>query len=392
MYIKRDLGGVIEKYLSKPEIIAVIGPRQAGKTTLIKNVIGNLTNVKQITFDDVAALALFEKDIESFIDINVKPYDYLFIDEVQYAKESGKKLKYIFDTQKVKLIISGSSSADISIQSLQYLVGRILIFTLSPFSFKEYLSAKAPTYLGVYEKRVYGNEIRRQFNVLLNEFLLFGGYPQVVLADDVEEKKRYLQNIFNTLLLRDVKDLFGMADTDKLFFLLKALALQIGNLINYTELCNMTGYKLDTLKKYIKILEDLYICKRCSSFSKNPRTELVKTPKIYFYDYGLRNIIINNFTENRTDLGAMYENLVYGEFLKKEKELKYWRTKSGAEVDFILNEEPIEIKSIPKTSRSLYSFIKKYQPKNGYVISTEEKESIEKDGCKINFVPFSKFI
>jgi uncharacterized protein len=140
------------------------------------------------------------------------------------------------------------------------------------------------------------------------------------------------------------------------------------------------------------ILEETFICKRCYTFSLNRRTELVKTPKIYFYDYGLRNAVIDNFNFNGGDKGALYENLIYSEYLKKSKELKYWRTKSGAEVDFILNNEPVEIKSMPKTSRSFLSFIKKYQPKNGYIISEGEKESIEQDGCKILFLPFYKFI
>ena len=117
---------------------------------------------------------------------------------------------------------------------------------------------------------------------------------------------------------------------------------------------------------------------------------MVKTPKIYFYDYGLRNAVIDNF--NGSDKGVLYENLIYSEYLKKSKELKYWRTKSGAEVDFILNKEPVEIKSIPKTSKSFLSFIKKYQPKKGYIISEGEKESVEQDGCEISFLPFYKFI
>ncbi|MCF7859825.1 MAG: DUF4143 domain-containing protein, partial [Candidatus Cloacimonetes bacterium] len=126
--------------------------------------------------------------------------------------------------------------------------------------------------------------------------------------------------------------------------------------------------------------------------SKNKRTEITKTPKIYFYDYGLRNTILNNFNSQRTDKGAVYENLIFTELLKKGKELNYWRTKSNAEVDFILNEEPIEIKTTPRTSRSFYSFINKYKPLNGYIISEKNAEPRIESGCKINFVTFTKFL
>ncbi|MFH2031026.1 MAG: DUF4143 domain-containing protein, partial [Bacteroidota bacterium] len=194
------------------------------------------------------------------------------------------------------------------------------------------------------------------------------------------------------LLLREVKDLIGVSGSDNLISLIKALSLQIGNLINFRELSDLSGFNHQTLKKNINILEELFICKRCYAFHKNPRTEIVKTPKIYFIDYGLRNIIIDNFSSHRSDKGALYENLIYTEFLKRDKELKYWRTKSGAEVDFILDNEPIEVKTMPKTSRSFYSFINKYDPKNGYIISTKEGEDIVTDQYRIKFMPYSKFI
>ena len=290
------------------------------------------------------------------------------------------------------MIISGSSSAEISIQSLKYLVGRIFIFTLYPFSFAEFLHAKNPKLKKLYESKTFGSVINSNLNKYINEFLTYGGYPRVIFADNENEKKIILQNIYNTLILREVQDLFGVSKHDKLIKLIKALSLQIGNLITYKELCDIAGFNHETLKANIQILEELFICKRCYPFSKNPRTELVKNPKIYFIDYGLRNIIINNFSKERSDKGAIYENLVFAEFLKKDIELKYWRTKSGAEIDFINNGEPIEIKTTAKTSKSLYSFIEKYSPKNCYIISEQEKGTIIKGSSEISFIPFAKFI
>ena len=392
MYIKREIEGEIINYLSKREIIAVIGPRQSGKTTMIKQILSKYDNVNHVVLDDINLLSLFKNDIKSFIELYIKNYKYVFIDEIQYAEDSGKQLKFIYDTMDVKLIVSGSSAAEISIQSLKYLVGRIFVFTLYPFSYKEFLSAKNPKILKLYAKQDYGKEIGSELQKYIQEFLTYGGYPRVVLAKDVEEKRLVLANIYNTLLLREIKDLFGLSENEKLVKFIKTLSNQIGNLLNYSELSSFTSITFPQVKRYLQILEETFICQRCYSFSSNKRTEIVRTPKIYFLDHGIRNIVNDNFNFDSTDKGALYENLVFSEHLKKSIELKYWRTKSGAEVDFILNNEPIEIKSIPKTSRSFFSFIKKYQPKNGYIISEGEKGAIERDGCNISFLPFHKFI
>jgi len=392
MYVQRTLEEQIQKYLTKKEIIAVIGPRQSGKTTLIKHIFEGLNNVNIISLEDVSTLNLFKNDITSFIEIYIKGYDYVFIDEIQYSENSGKQLKYIYDTQNVKLFVSGSSSVEISIRSLKYLVGRIFVLELYTFSFEEFLSVKNSKLYNVYKTKTFGVEINKKLQSYIDEFLIFGGYPRVVLSDEKEEKITVLKNIYNTLLLREVKDLFGIANNDNLIKLIKALSLQIGNLINYKELCDISGFNFPLLKKNLNILELLFICKRCFPFSKNPRTELVKNPKIYFFDYGLRNMIINNFSFERSDKGAMYENLLYSELLKKGKELNYWRTKSGAEVDFIYNGEPIEIKTTPKIGKSLHSFIAKYSPQKVFVISESEKESVKINGAKIDFLTFAKFI
>lgn len=392
MYIKRILADEITKYLRKKEIIAVVGPRQSGKTTMIKNILSKLNNVNIISFDDIFILNLFQNDIASFIELYIKNYDYVFIDEIQYAENSGKQLKFIFDTEKVKLFISGSSSAEISLQSLKYLVGRIFIFKLYPFSFQEFLRAKDKRFEKIYKSKVFGPEITLKLQKYINEFLTFGGFPRVVLSKNNNEKKIILNNIYSTLLLREVRDLFGLTENEKLIKLIKALSLQIGNLINYKELSSITGFSHSVLKKYLSILEEMFICKRCYPFSRNPRTELVKNPKIYFVDYGLRNIVINNFSSERSDKGALYENLVYSEFLKKDRELKYWRTKSGAEIDFVDDNIPIEIKTSPRTSKAIYSFIKKYSPEVCYVISENEAISKTVDNAEIKFLPFAKFI
>src|SRR3989344_2486624 len=142
MYIERELGKKIKKYLKIREILAIIGPRQSGKTTLINHLIEGLPKTNKITLEDVRTLTLFEQDLKTFINIHIKPYDYVFIDEIQYSKQSGKNLKYIYDTCETKLLISGSSATEISIHSIKFLVGRIFIYQLYPLSFSEFLKYK----------------------------------------------------------------------------------------------------------------------------------------------------------------------------------------------------------------------------------------------------------
>lgn len=401
VYIERELEKEILGYLKSKEIIAVIGARQCGKTTLVNNILDKLKTqgekINRISFDNQKILQLFENDIDSFIELHVKEFDILFIDEVHYSKDSGKKLKYIYDNFNTKIFISGSSSAEISIHSLKYLVGRIFTFILYPFSFKEFLKAKNPKLINLYEKRDYKETIIKELNRYLKEFLLYGGYPRVVLSKTKEEKKKVLENIFNIYLLKEIKEILDLSEDYHLITLLKALSLQIGNIVNYDELTRLTGYAYYDLKKYLNILEKTYISSLIKPFFTNKRTELVKNPKVYFFDMGFRNICIDNFSEERSDIGSLYENFIFSELIKKNEKVKFWNTKSNAEVDFIIEKQriiPIEVKiNINKTqiTKSFSSFIKKYRPKEGYFLSLNFEGKIKIDNCRIDFLPFVKF-
>ncbi|MFT4310627.1 MAG: ATP-binding protein [Candidatus Woesearchaeota archaeon] len=392
MYIKRDIEETINSVIKDKEIIAILGPRQCGKSTLAKHILEKKHSVNKITFDDVKTKILFETDIDSFIELHVKPYKYLFIDEVQYAKKGGEKLKYIYDTQNIKIIITGSSATEISLQSAKYLVGRIFLFHLFPFSFGEFLRAKDESLFTLYSKKKYGLEIEYRLHTLFEEFLLYGGYPRVVLEQNSEKKKLVLQNIYNTYLLKEIRDILGLSESDKLIILLKALSLQIGNLLNYTELSQTTGFSYVELKRFIAVLEKTFICKLCKSFHTNKRTELVKMPKVYFVDYGFRNICIDNFSIERTDKDAIYENGVFSEKLKKGIELQYWRKKSGAEVDFVQKGIPIEIKSQSKITKSFIQFLIEYTPAKAYIISPKSESKKMKERTPVFFESFVRFV
>ena len=403
MYIKRNLEGTILKYLGAKEIIAIIGARQTGKTTMINHLMKKLDKAVCVSFDDQGILNMFENQIDDFINIYVQGNKYLFIDEFQYAKNGGKILKYIFDFQKIKLIISGSSAIDLTIRVVKYLVGRILIFNLYPFDFQEFLLAKDKNYLKIYKnnkKQIeqfknievkIGKQAHQKLLYYYEEYLLFGGYPRIVLEDKYEAKKELLRNIYNTYFLREVKDILGLIDDYKLNNLIRALALQIGNLLEYQELSQVSGYSYPSLKKYLNFLEKTYICNFIRPYFKNKRTEIVKNPKVYFLDTGLRNFIVNDFRKLnlRTDKGVLLENGLAQQFIKNDYKFNFWRDKKKNEIDFIIflgNNKiiAIESKSYLKSKKfsSLKLFKKRY-PNIDIYLSYENMNKNIKDCKKI---------
>ncbi|MBI2631972.1 ATP-binding protein [Candidatus Pacearchaeota archaeon] len=396
-YIQRDLEENIRNYIEKKEIIAIVGARQCGKTTLMEHIFKDLKRAVFISFEDRKILSFFENDIDSFAELYVKNYDYLFIDEFQYAKNGGKNLKYIYDTIRIKIIISGSSSSELSIQSIKYLVGRIFVFTLYPLSFSEYLRYKQERMYLIYLKRNnFSKEVLFSLQKIYEEFVIYGGYPRVVLSENSEEKKVVLRNIYNTYLLKEVKEIMEIRDDYKIAKLIHGLALQIGSLINYHELSQLTESNYRELLMYINILKKTFVISESRPFYENKRKELTKNPKIYFIDNGFRNIILNNFQKKneRVDKGQLNENFVSNELLKRNIELRYWRTKSKAEVDFIIEKNssiiPVEVKSDLrdiKITRSLFSFMRKYKAKNSFVLSESLQQDVKREQFKIYFRP-----
>jgi len=415
MYIKRQLEIQIEPFLAKKEAISIVGPRQAGKTTFIQNLAKRFERegrkVKFITFERKIDLDLFNNSIEDFKKI-VEQYEIVFIDEFQYGRGGGQKLKYLYDTTKIKFIISGSSSLELTFQTGKYLVGRLIEFSLMPFSFREFLSAKDSEMFLVLEnisgadifnfdlKNALGREINSRLAARLEEYLIFGGYPAAVLSAGAEEKKKVLEGIYDKYLLKDIKDLLRLATDNELDRLGKFLAGQIGNIIKYQELAGACGLNYKELKKHLNILSKTYIISLVAPFFTNKRTELVKNPKVYFNDLGLRNYSLADWRAagSRNDLGALAEN--YGFILLKSifsRGVKYWRTKAKAEVDFVIEKEqtvyPVEIKYISKRliGKSLYSFIEKFNPPTALILTKDYLGEEKINKTKVKFIPLAYF-
>ena len=410
MYIHRELEKTIKPFLKRREIVAIVGARQVGKTTFLKYLFSELKKTKKIeflTFEKESDLALFE-DIEDFKNY-YKNYEVLIIDEFHYAKEGGKKLKYLFDTTKTKFIISGSSSLELTFKTGKYLVGRMIKFYLTPLSFREFLSFKNKTLFNLLNSRFkdifsqkinfkdfFGEELNLRLRKYFEEYLIFGGYPAVVLAKTEKEKIKILESILENYLLKDIKGLLGLKTKEELIKICEFLSTQVGNLLNYQELSNVSNLKYQDVLRHLEILKNTFIVDLLRPFYKNPRTELVKTPKVYFLDNGFRNYLLLDFRkiEKRDDVGKLVENFVFSSLKGKEPiKLNYWRTKSKAEVDFIIQKNgqiiPVEIKYSfsPSIGKSFYSFIEKFSPQRGYILTQGFCDIKKIKNTKIYFVP-----
>ncbi len=385
-YVKRDLEDELRKYMGSPEILAVVGPRQAGKTTLLYKVHSELENSNFISFEDRDALNLFEEDEKEFAELYLEDYDNLLIDEFQYAEEGGKKLKYLYDHYNKKIIITGSSAADMTVKGLRHLTGRVFKFKLFPFSFSEFLRYKNQKLYKLYRKKDMEGWIREkkdisisktvleQLEELRKEYAVYGGYPRVVLSETEEEKRMVLKNIVDTYLIREVRGVLGIAEDRDILNMMKLLAMRMSEIINYTAVCENGGFQYNDLKRWLNILEHTFVLEQVRPFYTNKQKEVIKAPKIYFHDNGFRNAVLNSFNdfELRPDRGELNENFF---FTQVKDELKYWRTKSKAEVDFVLDNNgpvPFEIKTVPKVTRSFRSFLEKYRPELAFVMNERE--------------------
>lgn len=415
----REILPDLTKWLDRKEAYAIKGPRQSGKTTILKILQEKLKgkNVIFLNFEDPDILEAFETNpkqyVKSFMTNSGKYY--FLMDEYQYVKDAGKTLKLLYDTfENTKFIVTGSSSLELSDAIAKFLVGRVFFFELFQFSFHEFLTAKNPRLANVYKEK--NNQIKefvingttlpiekdifqKEFTPLLNEYLTFGGYPALIKTADPETKKTILKNIYDTYVSKDIIQFLKISNPTKYRCITRTLAAFSGKLLNYNELSSTCQSYYKETKQTIATLAETYIIKLIQPFHRNPVTELKKNPKVYFLDTGLRNYIINNFNpiEKRTDAGAIIENhtLLCLRNSFPQKTINYWRTTAKAEVDFILrlNDEliPIEAKyqqfQKPKISRSLRSFIKTYRPQKALIVTKNFWNQEKIENTTIMFVP-----
>jgi len=407
-YIQREIESDVLKWLDKKEVIAIRGTRQCGKTTLLKRIIEILIERKIpkdkihfISFEDDSEKEKFEKNPRDYVNYylnNDKSKHFFLFDEVQYVKNAGKILKLIYDEiENVKIIITGSSTLDLN-EVGSFLVGRVLLFEMYPFSFSEFLECKNTNLYNHYlEHRIGFNDKKlllkesiylNELNENLKEYLTFGGYPAIVLENNKENKKVLLKNLFQTYIEKDIVKVYGSRYKQRISELIKYLSGINTSILNYNDIASITGLYDKEVKQILSILEETYVIKLVRPFYKNLITELKKNPKIYFIDVGLRNFITDRFEFGDEEYGKLLENYVY--LAIKGNKVNYWRTTAKAEVDFVINEKiPIESKINAKITRSFGSFLDTYKPDKGFMINLKDTKKVKVNKTDVYFVPFS---
>ena len=379
----------IEKAITKIPIVILIGCRQVGKTTLLKTYRTN-KNILFLNGQDTEVAELFMKfsTIENYLVMKLgNQLDAcLQIDEFQFIHGISTMLKLLTDKYpKLKIICTGSSSLDILKNVNESLSGRLRVIEVFSLSFEEYLQFNIPDLHQQYLKYSEHTEdiiIDKKIHIKLNEYLTFGGFPRISFENEEKEKIELLDDIFKTYLLRDVRNFIKNEDFIGFNKLIRLLAAQIGNLVNFNELSRSSGLTYRKCEEYVSLLEQMYIIKMIEPLENNKRNAIKKMKKIYFSDLGLRNIIYGSFhsIETRTDKGALFENYILLELLRnigKSAYINFFRTTDGTEVDFIINtlKEIIAVEVKYKTFekplmlKSLSTFIKNNKVDRAYIFN-----------------------
>jgi len=322
---QRYLSDRIKSKIDSGKAIVVIGPRQVGKTTLIESILEKKDYLLLDGDDPKTRTILAEPNTEEIRAI-IGKHSYVFIDEAQRIEGIGLTMKIITDRfKKVQLFVSGSSSFELSNKINEPLTGRKWEYQLFPISWEEFENHHGYLYA---EQN-------------LENRLQYGLYPDVL--NHTGDEISVLRNLVNSYLYKDILSFANIRKPEVLEKLVQALALQVGNEVNYTELSQVVNIDKNTVNKYIDILQKGYIIFKLNSFSRNLRNEIKTNKKIYFYDNGIRNMVIGNFNplDLRTDKGALWENFLISERIKQIEYKQrlahtyFWRTKQQQEVDFV---------------------------------------------------------
>ncbi len=329
MKIQRFIQPQVEKRMVSGKVVVLLGPRQVGKTTLLKEILSKETAPYLfVSGEDRATQTWLGSQSIETLRQNTGSYQLLVVDEAQHVPQIGLNLKLIVDhLPHVRVLATGSSSFDISNQTGEPLVGRKWEFELYPISQLELSSTEAPF----------------QTEELLPQRLIYGSYPEVITTVGLPDKRELLNNIVNGYLYKDLLMYEDIRKSKKIIEILSLLAFQIGNLVSVHEIGKAIGMNNRTVEKYLDLLEKVFVLKRLGGYSRNLRKEVNKGSKYYFWDNGIRNAIINNFNELnlRNDTGALWENYLVTERLKKQHYTKifsnnyFWRTYDQKEVDFV---------------------------------------------------------
>ena len=338
-----------------------------GKTTMIEALSHSASGVLMLNCDDMEDVLLIEGKSTTELKALLSPYQYVFIDEAQRVRNIGLTIKKIADLKlPTQVIVTGSSSLELANDINEPATGRTIEYKLYPLSLSELAQETS----------------EREESRMLHQRLIYGCYPGVVT--DTAHAKRTLAMLANDYLYKDILAYRGIKKPEVLQKLVRALALQVGSEVSYNELSNLLGVDKETVESYFGLLEKCFVVFRLDSFRRNLRNEIKKGKKVYFYDNGIRNAVISNYapTELRTDTGALWENMMVSERIKRNMyndsfaQLYFWRTHDQKEIDLIEEEDGMirafEFKWNPRAkSRVPEQFIKTYSPTEFTVITPD---------------------
>jgi hypothetical protein len=361
--IKRLIETNIAAKLNKGKAIIILGPRQVGKTTLLKTLFANSTEILWLNGDELDVQELFSNISAARFGAIIGEKKIVIVDEAQRIQDIGLRLKLITDQLPEKqLVVTGSSLFELANKLNEPLTGRKWEFKMYPLCFKEMVN-----HHGLLEEKR-----------LLPHRLLYGYYPDIV--NNQGSEKELLKQLSDSYLYKDILLLEQIKKPESLIKLLQGLAFQVGSPVSYNELSKLCGIDAKTVEKYIILLEQAFIVFRLGSFSRNLRSELKKSRKIYFYDNGIRNALIANFNqiENRTDIGALWENFMVAERVKQQAYGQvwvnhwYWRTTEQQEIDLI-----------EEADGTINAYEFKWNPKDKAKIPNSFKQAYPDAQCKI---------
>lgn len=347
MKIRRFIQEQVENRLHPGKVVVLLGPRQIGKTTLLKDLLAKEpAPFLFVSGEDRATQNWLGSQSIETLRQTIGRHQLLVIDEAQHVPNIGLNLKLIVDhLPHLRVMATGSSSFDLSNQTGEPLVGRKWEFELYPISQLELAVNEAPF----------------QTEELLPQRLLYGSYPEIITTTGFADKRELLNNLVNGYLYKDLLMFEEIRKSKKIVEILGMLAFQIGSLVSVHEISQALGMNTRTVDKYLDLLEKVFVIKRLGGYSRNLRKEISKGAKYYFWDNGIRNAIINNFNELnlRNDVGALWENYLIAERLKKQRYTKlfsnnyFWRTYDQKEIDFV-----------EERDGQLYGFEFKWMPSN----------------------------
>ncbi|MCG2700569.1 ATP-binding protein [Candidatus Parcubacteria bacterium] len=400
MLIKRKILIKINKWVDSKKILILSGARQTGKTTILKKIEQDLKRKNKNSvylnlesFQAADRLNINPDNIFDFIP-NKNLFYYVLIDEIQILNNPSHFLKYIYDTHdSLKLIVTGSANLEIKAKLQDSLAGRKITFFVNPLSIDEILD---------YEKlnKQTNNPLEQQkIDKMLKEYLVFGGLPEIYLEKNKEKKKELLKEYLGTYVNKDIRSLISDINISKFNQLNIALSHLIGNLINKNELSNDIGINNRTMNKYLGLLKYSFIFDFIPPYFSNPLTQIKKMQKVYCFDFGIRNAILNNFIEIdlRNDSGKLFENFIYCMLKEKYQEIYFWRTIQGSEVDFVYQENGLNIVeakykkfAVPKAEQSIRQAIKFLQPNKIKIANLNLTKKMFIDKKEIEFIDWKK--